>query len=197
MTTVSREYLSVTETAGLVRQALKQAFPAVKFSVRSKSYAGGASINVQWTDGPRTKRVGPIIERFEGKQFDGMIDFGYGVEHYLKPDGTPYLRHDPGTGGQLGSIPETDNRHLDTVMPEGVRRVRFGADYVFSRRDISDEENKIAQVTAWLREHCVIEKHPTDTKLDRFGNRWLSDLARNMAHDWEDGEDVRTVFDRN
>jgi hypothetical protein len=67
-------YLSVAETAKLVRQALAEKFPGVKFSVRSKSYSGGASINVRWWDGPAVKQVEAIAKRFEGADFDGMID---------------------------------------------------------------------------------------------------------------------------
>ena len=39
-------YLTCAETAKLARAALKQAFPGVRFSVRSDTYAGGASIHV-------------------------------------------------------------------------------------------------------------------------------------------------------
>jgi hypothetical protein len=38
------QYLSCAETAKLVRAALKESFPGVKFSVKSSTYAGGASI---------------------------------------------------------------------------------------------------------------------------------------------------------
>ena len=46
----ARDWVSVADTATLVRGALASAFPGVKFYVRSESYAGGASINV-WYDG--------------------------------------------------------------------------------------------------------------------------------------------------
>jgi hypothetical protein len=68
------EYLSAAETAKLVRKALSEAFPGVKFSVRSKSYSGGASINVGWIDGPNSKQVEAVAKRFEGSHFDSMID---------------------------------------------------------------------------------------------------------------------------
>ena len=44
--TTMTQYYSVKDTAKLVRQALKEAFPGVKFGVRCSSYAGGASIGV-------------------------------------------------------------------------------------------------------------------------------------------------------
>lgn len=69
-----RKYLSVADTAKLVRSALKETFPDIKFSVRSHSYAGGASINIEWTDGPNTKQVEYVTDRFEGSYFDSSTD---------------------------------------------------------------------------------------------------------------------------
>lgn len=40
---MEKTYQSCAETAKLLRQALKESFPGVKFSVRSSTYAGGAS----------------------------------------------------------------------------------------------------------------------------------------------------------
>lgn len=72
---MSTQYYSVAETAKLVRKALKEAFPDVKFSVRSSSYAGGASIGVSWTDGPNEPQVAAITNVFRGSYFDGMTDY--------------------------------------------------------------------------------------------------------------------------
>jgi hypothetical protein len=69
-----RRYISCADTAKLVREALKKAFPGVKFSVRSSTYSGGASIRVKWTDGPETKKVECVAGAFAGADFDGMID---------------------------------------------------------------------------------------------------------------------------
>lgn len=60
--------------AGNLRRMLAAAWPGVKFSVRSSSYAGGCSIDVQWTDGPAPALVDEIAGRFEGGSFDGMTD---------------------------------------------------------------------------------------------------------------------------
>ena len=67
-------YISCVDTAKLLRKALKAEFPATRFSVRSSSYSGGASIRVEWTDGPTTKRVDRVAKQFAGASFDGMID---------------------------------------------------------------------------------------------------------------------------
>ena len=69
------KYLSCTETAKLIRQALKESFPGVKFSVKSSSYAGGASIGVRWTDGPSAAMVESVAKKFQGSYFDGMTDY--------------------------------------------------------------------------------------------------------------------------
>ncbi len=68
------EYISVTDTAKLVRKALKANWPTTKFSVISKSYSMGASITIFWTDGPTDKAVEEKVKCFEGASFDGMID---------------------------------------------------------------------------------------------------------------------------
>ncbi len=70
----SARYVSVADTAKLIRAELKAAFPAVKFSVRSKSYSGGASVTIYWTDGPTGKDVDAVAGKFAGASFDGMID---------------------------------------------------------------------------------------------------------------------------
>jgi hypothetical protein len=83
----NRKYLSCAETAKMVRDALKEAFPAVKFGVRSSTYSGGASITIKWTDGPTSKQVESVTNSFEGSYFDGMIDYKGNVYHEI--DGEP------------------------------------------------------------------------------------------------------------
>ncbi|QCP55143.1 hypothetical protein FAZ95_38680 [Trinickia violacea] len=80
---MGRRYLSCAETAKLVRQALKEAFPGVKFGVRSSTYSGGASISVRWEDGPNTAQVEAITNRFKGAYFDGSIDYKGSVYHMM------------------------------------------------------------------------------------------------------------------
>lgn len=72
--------LSTTETAQAVRAALKQAYPTIKFSVRSKSYSMGSSISVSWTDGPTQKEVDGILQHFNGSGFDGSQDLKYQLD---------------------------------------------------------------------------------------------------------------------
>lgn len=137
-------YLSCAETAKLIRAALKKAFPATKFGVRSKTYSGGASISVSWTDGPTDREVSAITGGFAGAGFDGMIDLKYHVDHWLMPDGCVSIAHTEGTAGSMGTIAP-----IREWMPHpDAKLVSFGADYVFTSREISPEyEAKCAR--AW------------------------------------------------
>lgn len=64
------EFLSVTDTAKVMRATLRKSWPAVKFSVRSSKYAGGASIDVGWTDGPTEWEVRRVSQGFSGARFE-------------------------------------------------------------------------------------------------------------------------------
>jgi hypothetical protein len=127
------KHLTVAETAKLVRAALKKELPATKFSVRSDSYAGGASIRIRWTDGPSVKRVDMIAKQFEGSKFDGMIDLKTNHTCWLLPDGTAMIARDYGTEGSRGVNAPINHKqpHDDAVL------VSFGADYVFTERTAS------------------------------------------------------------
>ena len=66
-----------------IRTELKRAFPAVKFSVRSDSFSMGNSVDISWTDGPTSKQVEAITNKYESGTFDGMTDcYNY--------EGTPF-----------------------------------------------------------------------------------------------------------
>lgn len=71
---MERIYESAAETAKKVRAELKRNFPNTKFSVRSKAYSGGSSVNVEWTDLPVAEDVNYILARFKSGHFDGMQD---------------------------------------------------------------------------------------------------------------------------
>ena len=101
------ERFSCAETAKLLRQALKSNFPGIKFSVRSSTYSGGASIRVEWFDGPTKKEVEKVTTLYTGATFDGMQD--------LKTYHDTFLTNADG---------ET-------------RQVHFGADFIFTDRNYS------------------------------------------------------------
>lgn len=68
-------YIEGKEVASMIRQALKESFAGVKFSVRLSRYSGGSSIRVGWVDGPNSAQVEAVIGVFEGSYFDGSQDF--------------------------------------------------------------------------------------------------------------------------
>jgi len=104
-------YLTCSDTAKLIRKALKREFPGVKFGVRSKTYSGGASIDVKWTDGPTPERVEDVAKRYQGATFDPMIDLKSYVPGQLS------YQDDPARDGEA---------------------VHFGADFVFCERSFSE-----------------------------------------------------------
>lgn len=127
------EYISVTETAKLIRAQLKAKFPGIKFSVRSDQYAGGASINVGWMDGPLVSQVDAVIAVYAGGGFDGMIDMAYCKYAYLMPDGSATFAKTSGTTGSMGRVPSSQ-----AIPPSAkARKVRFLADYVHTSRKYS------------------------------------------------------------
>lgn len=198
LVTTQREYLTAAQTAKLVRVALGAAFPGEMFSVRSKTYSGGASIDVRWTDGSQTKDVERVAKQYEGADFDGMIDLKTYTSHYLRPDGTVYVHHAAGTEGSRGVIPAEDNRALAELMPAGVRVVHFCADFVFCSRDVSDYDTKRAAALDWLYANVVIDRAAPGLRhnADRVGGYWVSDIATGMTQLWMPGEDLATTYDR-
>lgn len=133
LSTPERQFLTCADTAKLLRARLKREWPAVKFSVRSKTYSGGASIDVNWTDGPTDQQVDAITSTYSGARFDGMIDMASYVQHWLEEDGTVTLAHDGGTEGSRGSRPE----RFGSRRSAGAVLVHLGADYVFTYRALS------------------------------------------------------------
>ncbi len=129
----TKRYLSCAETAKLLRQALKREFPGHRFSVRSHAYAGGASIDVSWTDGPTEAEVNAIAQNFAGGGFDGSIDLAYHVTTWLTEDGQARVAYSPGTEGSRGGIPA----YADEPPYAKAELVHMDADYVFCQRDLS------------------------------------------------------------
>jgi hypothetical protein len=122
-------YISAVETAKLVRVSLAREFPGVKFFVRTNQYSNGASIDVEWDDGPGEEMVRSITDVFAGADFDGMIDMQISTYAWLLPDGRAGFCYSPGTVGSRGSIPAAESD-----VPYGAEIVHFGANYVFAQR---------------------------------------------------------------
>ena len=57
-----------------LRKELKKVFPATKFKVTSKTYTGGNSVTVSYTDGPTYNDVNKVASKYQAGSFDGMTD---------------------------------------------------------------------------------------------------------------------------
>lgn len=132
-TTMDTRYIAPAETARLLRQTLKREYPGVKFTVRTSTYSGGASIRVKWQDGPTESSVKGAAAPFEGAKFDAMIDLKHYRESWILPDGTAGLAYSAGTLGSHGSDPG-----YAYPVPEGAEVVHFGADFIFCERSIGE-----------------------------------------------------------
>lgn len=118
-TTNNTRYIDSAETAKLAIKALAQVFPGVKFSRRTKRYAGGSSVYIDWTDGPTVKQVEEVVGHMCGSTFDGMQDL---MEY-----------HD--TEVVAGLTREGD------VLTE---TVSYGNDFIFCTRECSNEAASLA-----------------------------------------------------
>jgi len=124
------KYLTAAETAKIVRKVLKREFPEITFGVTSETYSGGASISVQWIDGPTEKQVMAHIGVFAGKGFDGMIDLSYYKDAWMTPDGKVYPAKSQGSGNSGGMDEPYD---LPAPSPDA-ELVHFGSGYIHARR---------------------------------------------------------------
>lgn len=79
----SPRYIDTADQAKMIRRSLREAFPGVKFSVRTSRYAGGSSIDVHWRDGPSEAQVEAVVGRFRSGGFDGMTDCKYKIGRYM------------------------------------------------------------------------------------------------------------------
>lgn len=131
--TPSTEYIGVTETAKLIRAALKKAFPGVGFSIKSNRCSMGTSITVRFSGDTSTRDVEKITDAYNRTGFDGMIDGSYARYAWLAPDGTASRAYSQGRVGNDGkAIPEFGEPHAPNC-----RYVRFGADFVMVQKDFN------------------------------------------------------------
>jgi len=57
--------LDVVEKAKRIRVILQKEFPQTKFRVRSDRFSLGEAVDIFYTDGPSTKKIGDIAKKFE------------------------------------------------------------------------------------------------------------------------------------
>lgn len=82
------KYFTATETAKIVRAALKNEFPGVKFSVRKTGYN---SIRVEVAGGRElANKVEELVINYRGADFDGMTDCKNFVTHIVNGERVQY-----------------------------------------------------------------------------------------------------------
>lgn len=156
--TTSPRYLTVTETAKHLRKALKKSFPGVKFSVRSKSYSGGASITVSWTDGPTEETVSEVSDAFSGASFDGMIDLkSYHNSTLTLEDGSEELVH------HGADFVFTSRSYSDRVEAEAYESLRaFANEALYVSEGAVDSLDSVDLTEAYLRVNVVRARDSDD-----------------------------------
>lgn len=163
-----------------VRAALAKAFPGQKFSVKSKSYAGGASIDVNYEGGPRKADVEAVVAPYCGGDFDGMIDMKYCKYSWIAADGSASRAYDPGTEGSMG----VHGEEVGDPHAAGCPYVRFGADFIFVERKATEADYWAAivafeKITGMAIRHDFHDK-TVSIKTDRKNHRghWVYEWKR-------------------
>jgi hypothetical protein len=57
-----------------IRKELKEAFPTIQFTVTTSSFSGGNDCRVGWDEGPTSKQVEAITNKYKTGEFDSMED---------------------------------------------------------------------------------------------------------------------------
>ena len=100
------------KAAKLIRAELKLAFSGIEFSVRSKSYAGGDSVNIYWTNGPTTFEVREISNKYQYGHFNGMED----IYNYRADNGLPTVSSIFVNNDHSDELKQSAWDHLRSIM---------------------------------------------------------------------------------
>lgn len=138
------KYFTAAETAKLIREQFKKHFPGQKFYVRSETYSGGASIDIDWMDGPTEQAVDRIIAAFNGAEFDGMGDIKLYSSAWLLPDGSAVFQEYQAQ--EHGHVTMTAKPHPDAIP------CRFSADFIFTNRRMTTD-NARAVIDKVMAQH--------------------------------------------
>lgn len=75
------------------------------------------------------------------------------------------------------------------------QRVHFGADFIFTSRNISNYAETAKAVDLMLRRYYTVTPG-TGPSTDRIGNYWIGDLATRIIYGREDGETLEEAMKR-
>ena len=126
------KYLTIAETAKIIRKALKEAFPDVKFSVRCRSI----TVGITWTDGPNVEQVKSVVGHLKAAYFDSSIDYQGSIYHMHQGQqvhlGADYLNF--------------TREYTDQAIQRGIDRVY--REYAGNFKDADQEKATVAQFRA-------------------------------------------------
>lgn len=150
----TRKWLPAADAAKLIRKQLKERWPEIKFSVRTQH---GDSVYVDWTDGPTAKEVEAIGSQYASGRFDGMVDYGWTVEHWLSTKtGAAIVASDQGSA-RTGGFHEA----RETEKPEGAEWVQIHSSMKYfstSRHFSAERMAEVAEAVAKEYGHATAPK---------------------------------------
>lgn len=76
--------------AAAIRKELKEKFPKIKFSVTSRGFSGGDSVDIHWENGVTCDQVCEITDKYQYGSFDGMND-SYNIDNRIS--GLPQAKY--------------------------------------------------------------------------------------------------------
>ena len=118
------------QAAKLIKQELKEKFPAIKFSVTSERFAGGDAVNVSYRNGVPLKEVDDVIGKYQYGHFDGMTDM---YEYSNNNDSIPQAKY------------VHASRNIDPEITEKTK-IKIAKDYGF---DPTDEQEWMRVFNMW------------------------------------------------
>jgi Large polyvalent protein associated domain 29 len=168
--------ISATDTAVMIRKALKEAFPDVKFSVRTSKYSGGASVSVRWKDGPNDAQVNAVTGVFKGSYFDGQQDMK--GNRYAMVDGkTVSFGADYIHASRIYSRAFCEK--IAARFPDIPTKITGTDEFGWGISGVGhfDESRPVMQALARLSDRLRVAPSPTAGKVINLGNDGYSDVG--------------------
>jgi len=123
--------------------------------------------------------VEAVVKPYAGAGFDGMIDLKYYKTSYMLKDGTVTFGQSEGTVGSRGV-----HDAYEEALPEGAKKVHFGADYVFVHR-----YHSVAAVKQALKEISELLHYPEWANLEVKEGYQSANVVDGDKHFLGDGHD--------
>lgn len=158
-----RELTDAAITAKAIRKELKEIFKTIKFSIRSKSYAGGDHVTIEWTDGPSERMVRKVADKYKGGTFDPYTDY-HGWDSTGIPKGIPgvhFIFYTHNTTEELkaaarasykntyGEEPPNNNRYIEKYY-EKIKE--WGTPELIAIKEKQDKEEAAAEAAKKAKE---------------------------------------------